>query len=86
VNAFDDGCIAPVGGREPDASAAGRLNERRRNRESFLRGCSEAGSRLRRCKRKLLQNEVDVGRMAVDSARKIDFRLDCVAVASTVRP
>src|ERR1700720_5044713 len=38
VIAFDDGRIAPIRTGEPHTSAAGRLNERRRDREAFLRG------------------------------------------------
>src|SRR5580704_2210027 len=83
--AFDDGCIAPIPAGKPNMATASWLNERRRDREAFIRGRAETGSRVRRRDRKLLQHQVYSGRMAVDAARQVDYCLDSVAVRATVR-
>jgi hypothetical protein len=48
---LDHGRIAPVSAGEPYLTAARRLNQRRRDRETFFRRRSEPGRRFRRCDR-----------------------------------
>lgn len=81
---LDHGRIAPVRAREPYLPAARRLNQRRRDRETFFRRRSEPGRRFRRCDRELLKHQADVGRMVVHPARQIDLGLDPVAVRGAV--
>src|SRR5580700_8569135 len=53
---LDDGWIAPVCARESYLSAAGRLNQRRRDRKTLFGGRRESGRRFWRCDRELLKH------------------------------
>ncbi len=84
VVAIDDRCVAPIGARETDLAAARRLHERRSDREAFARRCAEPRRRFRSRERQLLQNQIDVGRMAGEAARKIHLGLHRIAVGRSV--
>src|ERR1700679_2543929 len=83
--ALDDWSTAPISACEAYAAATGRLDERRRDRETFLRWCPEARSRVRRRDRQLLQHQTEIGRMVGEAARQENLCVHGVAVHRTVR-
>src|SRR5258708_36423411 len=83
--ALNDGSIAPIGARQAYASTTGRLNERRSNREGFLRRSPEARSRFWRRDWQLLEHETEIGGMVGEAARQEHFRFHSVAIRRAVR-
>src|SRR6185295_232532 len=81
---LDDGSIAPIGARQTYASTTGRLNQRRSDREGFLRRSPEARSRFRRRDGQLLEHETVIGGMVGEAARQEHFRFHGVAVRRAV--
>src|SRR5580704_16547201 len=73
VVALDDGRVAPIGCQEPNLAAAGRLDERRGNGETFLRWRAESRRRVRCRSSELLQHQLDVPWMTGMTAREDDL-------------